>query len=61
MVETGLAEDGQVVASVNLLLVFAAEPVGEDIHGTLRYSLAVQTIQISHPVLSSIERCDRTA
>jgi hypothetical protein len=44
MVETGLAEEGQVVASVNLLLVFAAERACEDIRGTSRHSLAVQPI-----------------
>jgi hypothetical protein len=47
--------------ALNLLLVFAAEPAGEDIRGTSRDSQAVQPIRISHPVPSNIERCDRTA
>jgi hypothetical protein len=61
MVEAGLAEKGQVVVSLNLLLAFAAGPAGEGIRGTSRDSQAVQPIQISHPVPSSIEQCDRTA
>jgi hypothetical protein len=47
--------------ALNLLLVFAAEPAGEDIRGTSRDSQAVLPIRISHPVPSNIERCDRTA
>jgi hypothetical protein len=61
MVGAGLVEEGQVVVSLNLLLVFAAGPADEDIRGTSRDSQAVQSILISHPVPSSTERCDRTA